>query len=263
MLEVKNLSVSGKKGVPILHKISLKMHKGDRAGLTGASGSGKTTLIKAIMGMPGDGLSITEGDILLNGDSIVKRSPRERRLLCGKIFGFIPQNPMTSFFPNAKIGRQMVETFLLHTDMDKVSAYSLATDVLKSVNLPETQRIMEAYPSQLSGGMLQRVSMAILLGSKPEYILADEPTSALDENNRDLLLGQLADYRDAGILFISHDAAAMQSLCSVTHVMEKGQIIETQSTQEIFVHPRTRWTKIFAAAANKREEGNWQWTELK
>jgi ABC-type glutathione transport system ATPase component len=263
MLEVKNLSVTEKKGKPILEAISLTIHKGNCIGLTGPSGSGKTTLIKSIMGMSSDGLTITGGDILLDGVSLISKSPEERRLLCGKVLGFIPQNPMTSFFSNMKIGKQITETFRLHMKLDKQGAHSLAVDVLKSVNLMETDRILEAYPSQLSGGMLQRISMAILLGSKPKYILADEPTSALDEINRDLLLEQLTHYKDAGILFISHDAAAMKSLCSTTHVMERSKIIETQTTLALFHSPQTEWSKRFAAAANKEKESNWKWTELK
>ena len=105
--------------------------------------------------------------------------------------------------------------------------------------------------------------MALILGTKPQYVLADEPTSALDEANRDLLLELLMSYRNsAAILFISHDVEAMKALCPVSHVMEHGKIIETQATMELFLHPRQPWTKRFAEAACHREEVDWKWSEL-
>lgn len=107
------------------------------------------------------------------------------------------------------------------------------------------------------------VIMALILGTKPKYVLADEPTSALDEANRDLLLELLRKYqKTAAILFISHDTEAMKALCPITHVMERGKIIETQATEQLFIHPQQPWTKRFAEAAYHREEVNWKWTAL-
>ena len=238
MLEIKNLTVRIKSGTPILNDVSLSVSIGSCIGLTGASGSGKTTLIKAIMGMHNEDLEISHGEILLEKDDLLNRSWKERRMLCGKVIGFIPQNPMTAFFPHAKIGRQMMETLQMHTGLGKKQTEALSADVLRQVNLTDTKRVMDAYPGELSGGMLQRITMALILGTKPQYVLADEPTSALDEANRDLLLELLKTYqKNAGILFISHDTEAMKALCSVTHVMEHGRIIETQSTGELFLHP--------------------------
>lgn len=105
--------------------------------------------------------------------------------------------------------------------------------------------------------------MALILGTKPQYVLADEPTSALDEANRDLLLDLLREYQQSSaILFISHDTEAMKALCPITHVMEHGKIIETQGTEQLFLHPQQPWTKRFAAAACHREEVDWEWTVL-
>lgn len=261
MLEIKNLTVLRKNGAPILQDVSLCIDRGDCACLTGASGSGKTTLLKAVMGMQDHDLKISKGEILLDGGNLLNRSPKERRMLCGKVLGFIPQNPMTAFFPHAKIGRQMTETLQMHTGLNKRQAGALALDVLRQVNLTDGRRVMNACPGELSGGMLQRIAMALILGVRPPYVLADEPTSALDEANRNLLLELLKEYQEhAAILFISHDTGAMKRLCPVTHVMEHGRIIETQATGELFIHPQQPWTKRFAAAACQREEVNWQWT---
>lgn len=263
MLEIKNLTVQVKNGTPILNDVSLSIATGSCIGLTGASGSGKTTLIKAVMGMHSENLEIPHGEILLEKDDLLSRSWKERRMLCGKVIGFIPQNPMTAFFPHAKIGRQMIETLQMHTGLDKKRTETLSADVLHQVNLTDTKRVMNAYPGELSGGMLQRITMALILGTKPQYVLADEPTSALDEANRDLLLELLKAYqKNAGILFISHDTEAMKALCSVTHVMEHGRIIETQTTEALFLHPKQSWTKRFAEAACHREEVDWKWIAL-
>ena len=232
MLEIKNLTVKVKNNAPILRGVSLSIDEGTCIGLTGASGSGKTTLIKSIMGMNGGDLEVPQGQILLDGDDLLKRSAKERRGLCGKTIGFIPQNPMTAFFPHAKMDRQIIETLRMHTGTDKKQARELAENVLQQVNLTDTKRVLRAYPGELSGGMLQRIAMALILGTKPKYVLADEPTSALDEVNRDLLLELLREYqKNAAILFISHDTEAMKALCSITHVMEHGEIIETQATE--------------------------------
>ena len=122
---------------------------------------------------------------------------------------------------------------------------------------------MNAKPRQLSGGQKQRVAIARALSMEPEVLLFDEPTSALDEANRDLLLELLREYQEtAAILFISHDTEAMKALCPITHVMEHGKIIETQATEQLFIHPQQSWTKRFAEAACHREEVNWKWTAL-
>lgn len=119
----------------------------------------------------------------------------------------------------------------------------------------------QLYPTQLSGGMLQRVTMAILWAMRPKYILADEPTSALDEANRDLLLQLLRDYPEpCSILFLSHDTAALTMLCEEIMVLERGRIIERAAADELFQRPKANWTKQFAAASKVREGGDWEWT---
>ena len=263
MLEIKALTVRGKDAAPILTDVSLAVSQGECVGLTGASGSGKTTLIKSILGMLNEELRVTGGQLLLDGVDQLQTPARERRLLCGRVFGFIPQNPMTAFFPHARVGAQMTETLRLHTGIDRTAARALAAETLRQVNLADTGRVMDAYPGELSGGMLQRVAMALILGVKPKYLLADEPTSALDEANRDQLLTLLGAYKDcAGILFISHDIEAMQALCPLTHVMEHGHIIESQPTEQLLLSPQQPWTRRFVEAAGRREEVDWHWTPL-
>lgn len=259
MLTIDNLQVCGHKNTALLRGVSLVLKKGECVGLTGPSGAGKTTLIKTIMGMDGSELTAVGGNIVLDGQELLGLGAKERRALCGKTLGFIPQNPMTAFFRNAKIGRQMLETYMLHTGCDKNDAKERIGETLKKVNLTDTRRITNAYPSQLSGGMLQRVAMAILIGIEPAYILADEPTSALDRKNRALLLQLLTECKDAGILFISHDTEAMEALCSTIYVIADGTIIEAQRTAQFFQAPKEGWTQSFVQASNRRREGVNKW----
>lgn len=262
MLHINGLHVCGNKNTPLLRGVSLPLKKGECIGLTGPSGSGKTTLIKSIMGMDGAKLTVTGGNILLDQQNLLELTAKERRTLCGKTLGFIPQNPMTAFFRNTKIGKQMSETYRLHTGCGKNGAKQMIDETLRQVNLSETGRVMNAYPSELSGGMLQRVAMAIILGIKPAYILADEPTSALDSKNRSLLLELLCACKDTGILFISHDTEAMKELCKTIYVMQEGKIIEVQPSLKLFKAPQQGWTKSFVEAANRQKEGISAWKPL-
>lgn len=263
ILKVKNLTVTAEKAQPLIKDISFNLNPGDCLGLTGASGSGKTTIIKAIMGILPYSCSITNGQILLNGQALETLSAKKRRAYCGTVLGFIPQSPMTAFDPHMKIGAQMEQTFRLRLRWTKEKARQLAREQLSQVKL-DPVRVMESFPGQLSGGMLQRVAMACLAGLNPQYILADEPTSALDEENRDHLLSLLREtYHSAGILFISHDVAAIKSLCRETLVMNNGILIERQPTEKLFESPHQAWTKRFVDTTKFQEGGGWEWKALK
>ena len=170
---------------------------------------------------------------------------------------------MTAFDPHMRIGAQMVQTFRRRLNLPKDKALTLAREQLLAVNLEDVERILNSFPSQLSGGMLQRVSMACLGGLAPRYILADEPTSALDEENRDHLLTLLREiYHSAGILFVSHDVSALKMLCRETVILEQGAIIERQNTEALFTHPQQSWTQAFVHAAETRKGGDWSWKAL-
>jgi ABC-type glutathione transport system ATPase component len=262
VLEIKNLSVESKKHINLLNDICFSLQYGESIGLTGQSGAGKTTLIKAVMGILGKTCRVKEGDILLDGLGLTALSSSRKRDLCGTTLGYIPQNPMTAFDRRIKIGKQIIETFRMRLRLSKEEAYHLALEKLQMVNLDDTSRVMESYPLQLSGGMLQRVSMAILLGLKPKYILADEPTSALDEDNRDMILDLLMNQmNDSGILMISHDVFALESLCEMILVMERGRIIEGGPMEKLLLSPKQEWTKKFSAANIKLDRRKWEWME--
>ena len=168
MLEVKHLTIRSKENQPLVQDISFSLIPGQPLGLTGASGSGKTTIIKAVMGILPYGCVIEEGEILLDGKSLERLPAQKRREYCGTVLGFIPQSPMTAFDPHMKIGAQMVQTFCLRLNLPRNKAQALAREQLQAVNLEDTERILSAFPNQLSGGMLQRVSIAFIHDANTE-----------------------------------------------------------------------------------------------
>jgi peptide/nickel transport system ATP-binding protein/nickel transport system ATP-binding protein len=263
MLKIVDLSISGKDNVSLLDHVNLSIAEKGCIGLTGSSGAGKSTIIKAIMGMLDPTCTITSGEILLNNESLLLMNKRVRRKLCGTTIGYIPQNPMNAFNRNRKIGKIMEETFCIRLDLDKNLARKLITQCLNKVNLIETERILGSTPAQLSGGMLQRITIAILLGLKPKYILADEPTSALDEDNSKMVIQLLKEYKkEVGVLFLSHDVTAIKSLCSDLMVLEKGQVLEENTVVKIFDSPEKKWTKLFVEASTLTKGGEFLWTKL-
>ena len=251
MLEVQNLSVTARNGAQLLKQISFQIETGAAMGLTGQSGAGKTTLLKALLGILSGGCQVSGGTIQVDGQSLWALSPRKRRELCGTTLGFIPQNPMTAFDPRLKMGRQMEETLRLRTGVSGKEAVEQAEALLAELGLSQPRRVLDSYPAQLSGGMLQRAAAALLLALHPRYILADEPTSALDAENRET----------AGILFISHDVAALRALCGTVYVMEHGMLTEQGTMQELLEHPKQAWTKEYAAANRPVNREGWTWTD--
>ena len=252
MIEVKNLSVQTSKGVVLLDHVEFTLTSGVCTGLTGASGSGKTTLLKALMGVSDGDVSINSGQILLDGEDLIKKPEKVRRDLCGTTLGFIPQNPMTAFNLHVPVGTQMSETFRKRLRLDKSAARKLSMDVLQKVNLLDTDRV------------LQRATMAILIGLSPRYIFADEPTSALDEENKAYLIQVLMRMKQpAAILFVSHDDAAIRTLCDDLLVMQSGTIVECGTTADLFAAPHKEWTKEFVRLAMAEEGGGWTWQKSK
>jgi ABC-type glutathione transport system ATPase component len=262
LLEIKNLSVKGKDSKALIEDISIKVEKGNIVGLTGASGSGKTTLLKTITGTFGNGYSVTSGSIYVDQVNLINLKTASRRDYCGKIIGYIPQNPMTAFNPRMKIGKQVEETLCLRLDVKKNMAREIFLNMLKKLNLSTGERIMVSYPSEISGGMLQRIAVTLVLCMGPKYILADEPTSALDEENRNTLIKILSSKRDEmGVLFVSHDVEALDLLCENVFIMENGKIIEKGKMKNLLASPVEKWTKTFSEIYNNSGERSFSWTK--
>lgn len=263
MLKINQLSVKEKSGRLLLDQVSLEIPSGAIIGLTGHSGSGKTTLLQSIFGMLHSDCQIKDGKIFMDDTDLLCLSRREHRGLCGKKIGFIPQNPMTAFDSRLKIGYQIQETFQRRLKLNQSNAIALAIEKLDLVNLKDIQRVLNAYPGELSGGMLQRVAAAMLLGMSPDYILADEPTAALDEENRNLLLDVLGKkMQDKGILLVSHDVDALQKFCNNVYVLGAGRVIEQGSMGQLLTKPQTNWMNRFASLSRLESRGRWEWEKL-
>ena len=194
------------------------------------------------MGILDGNSCVSTGEIWVENKSLRQLSAKERRLLCGTILGFVPQNPMTAFDPRLKLKRQMVETLCLRTGLGKAAALSQAQELLLSLGLTQPERVLDAYPSQLSGGMLQRVAAALLIALKPQYILADEPTSALDpELTAEVLkvIRSLADLNIAMVI-VTHEMAFARDISHRVIFMEGGVIVEEGTPEKVFASDNER-----------------------
>ena len=259
MIKLNSVTIAHKSGKLLLNDISFLLEKGRCIGLTGESGAGKSTILKAILGLLGTGISITKGNIIVDNKDIDKLKEKEKRLLRGKTLGFIPQNPMTAFDDRLTIGKQMLETFKIHGITE--NAKELAINSLEQVGLDDARRVFESCSGQLSGGMLQRVCVALHLVLKPKYIIADEPTAALDDENKILLISLLKKTLDnSSILIVTHDPEVLKMLCDEVIVIENGEI--TECTTQLFENPKTPWSKKFVIASKFGKEQNFTWTEL-
>ncbi|MDN7245536.1 nickel import ATP-binding protein NikD [Planococcus shenhongbingii] len=242
-----NVAVKTEQGMlSLVHNLQLDMKPGKVLGLVGESGSGKTITCLALLQLLNQKTSQVEGSIQLNGRELNGLKPKEMRSVLGKEIGYIMQNPMHTFTPVFTIGNQFVETIRSHTDLTKKQANELAVSSLEAMNLQEPAKIMRNYPFQLSGGMLQRVMIAISICLRPSVVIADEPTTALDVTTQMQVLKELDRLRTecgTSILLISHDLGVISELADEVAVMQKGRIVEKADVFQLFDHPQHVYTK--------------------
>ncbi|MCG8403492.1 MAG: ABC transporter ATP-binding protein [Firmicutes bacterium] len=246
ILEVKNLNIKLLKNQKhLVRDVSFAVGKGKVLGIIGESGSGKTLTCKSMMKLLNEKVFAISGKVELMGADILGMSEKQSRNVMGKDISMIMQNPMTAFDPMMKIGRHMVDTIRAHTPLSKKQAYAMGLAALDKMNLNRAAGIMNSHPHTLSGGMLQRVMIAIALMLKPAVIIADEATTALDVNNQAIILNECQKMRDSGIglLVITHDFGVLAKLADDVLVMKDGQIIESGTVHQVFYNPRTEYTK--------------------
>ena len=196
MLEIKDLSVRYGKQAPTIEHFNLNMKKGEIISVVGESGSGKTTVIRAVLGALAGGGKVTQGDIFFNGKSLLTNTKDEWRQLRGTRISMIFQDCGGTLNPIRKIGSQFVEYICTHSKVSKADAWKKGVSMLEKMRLPEAENIMNSYPHQLSGGMRQRVGIAMAMTFNPELLLADEPTSALDVTTQAQIVRQMMELRD-------------------------------------------------------------------
>lgn len=250
MLSVNDLTVSigaGAAPINIVTGVTFTLNRGEVLGLVGESGCGKSMTSLAIMGLlPKPGPRVRNGSIILNGVDITRLEPWQRLEAGHASMAMIFQEPMTSLNPVRRIGDQIVEAVRTHEKITAAAALSRARELLEMVRIPDAELQLSAFPHQLSGGMRQRVMIAIALACRPQILIADEPTTALDVTVQFQILGllrDLCDELDMAMLFITHDMGVIAQLADRVAVMYAGGFVETASVSALFsspAHPYSR-----------------------
>lgn len=251
-LEVKDLSVSLKKdGKEIVRKLSFSLAVGESLIILGQSGCGKTMTCSAVMGLLDTKRFRIGGSIQYQGDELLGLPEKKRRDYYGKRIAFIPQNPMTALDPSVVIGKQMDEMLRFHTGLPEAQRRERIRQVIEASGLKDVDRICKARPHTLSGGMLQRVLIAMALSTDAEFIIADEPTTALDVVHRNDIVDSFRHLRENGaaLLFVTHDFSAALRLEGNALIMQEGKIIEQGRIEALYASPETEHTKALVRAS--------------
>ncbi len=233
-----------------VNDMSFTLERGRVLAIIGESGSGKSALLRTILGIQPKSARL-QGEILLNGVDLLQLSPRQREDMRGGMVSMVFQDPMTALDPIYTVEQQLVETIRRHSRVDRERALVRARELLELVQIPSPERRLKAYPFELSGGMRQRVVIAMALASTPSLLLADEPTTALDVTVQGKVLRLLADLqRQLGmsVIFVTHDLAVAAQIADDVIVMYAGRIVEQGTIAEIVRSPRHRYTQGLLAA---------------
>ena len=249
MLQVKNLHTSfftDAGEVRAVNGISYNLDAGKVLGIVGESGSGKSVSAYSILRILTDTGRVTEGEVLFKGENILEYTEQQMQKFRGSRISIIFQDPMTCLNPTFTIGNQLMEAILLHTDRNKKEAEERAIEMLRLVGISESEKRMKQYPFELSGGMRQRVMIAMALACEPDILIADEPTSALDVTIQAQILDLIQDLQKKmgmAVIMITHDLGVIADMCDEIIVMYGGKVCERGTTDEIFYNPRHEYTK--------------------
>lgn len=248
VLEVKDLKINfntygGK--VQAIRDISFDLYKGETLAIVGESGSGKSVTTRAIMGLLANNSEIEQGSITFKGQNLIGLTEHEWTKIRGFDIAMIFQDPMTSLDPTMKIGQQIAEPLIKHRGLSKKRAWAKALDMMKLVGIPNAEAHIKDYPHQFSGGMRQRIVIAIALIANPTILIADEPTTALDVTIQAQILHIMKKLQaeiDTSIIFITHDLGVVAGIANRVAVMYAGQIVEIGTTDEVFNFPQHPYT---------------------
>ena len=258
LLQIKDLhtDIEIRSGVVrALSGVDLHVNPGETLGIVGESGSGKTMTALSLMGLLPQGGKVSSGSIILDGQDLTQLPLKDKRKLRGTKVGMIFQDPLTSLNPTMKIGLQVCEPLRVHEKLSKREALARAVEILKRVGMPRPEVVINNYPHQLSGGMRQRVMIAMALVCKPRILIADEPTTALDVTTQMQILDLIDELRDEykmGVILITHDLGVVAGHTDRVAVMYAGRIVETAPTKTLFTEPKHRYTSSLMAALPER-----------
>ena len=258
ILDIKNLDISFKTNAGVVHAIrgvKLDLCKGETVAIVGESGSGKSVTMKAAMGLLDSNATVNSGEILYTytdekGQEVtvdLLRLPQKqlRQQINGQRIAMVFQDPMTSLDPTMTIGKQIMEGMFLHKNMERDAARARAIELLELVGIPDAEKRFKNYPHQLSGGMRQRVVIAIALSADPEILICDEPTTALDVTIQARILELIMDIQKKmklSVIYITHDLGVVAKVADYVNVMYAGKIVEVGNVNEIFYEPKHPYT---------------------
>ena len=261
LLEIENLSVEFPSHNGTMHAVegvSLTLEKGEVLGIVGESGSGKSVTMMALMGLVAYPGRVRADTLRFDGHDLLKLPEKERRRLTGKDLSMIFQDPTTSLNPCFTVGFQLAETLRLHMGLDKAAARRRSIELLEQVGIPAPESRLGVYPHQLSGGMSQRVMIAIAIACNPKLLIADEPTTALDVTIQAQILDLLRSLqkdRGMALVLITHNMGVVSEMAQRVSVMYAGQIMEQRPAQALFNSPQHPYTEALLAAMPERSTG--------
>ena len=254
LLSVENLRITdGWTHTTLVEEVNFKVARGETLGMIGESGSGKSITCKALLGLNPERLRVS-GDIYFENENLMHLSQKELRSQRGKHIAMVMQHGARAFDPSAKVGKQMMETMRAHTTLTKTEVKQTLVKYMTYINLKQPEIILNAYPHMLSGGMLQRLMIALALALKPKLIIADEPTTALDTITQYDVIEAFQDIKrhfDCAMIFISHDLTVINQLADRVIVMKEGRLVESGSTEDVLHHPRHAYTKYLLSTKKK------------
>ena len=246
MLDIKDVTIQYGDSGEAVRGLSLHLNPGEILGIVGESGSGKTTVIRSVIGLlPGLG-RVTSGDIVFDGRSLLNLKAAEWQKIRGNELAMIFQDSGAMINPIRRVGSQFIEYLKTHSDMTKNEAHSRAVEMLELMRLPDGENIMRSYPFQLSGGMRQRVGIAMAMSFRPKLLLADEPTSALDVTTQAQIVRQMMEMHEkygTAILLVTHNIGVAAYMSDRLVVMKDGQVVEEGSRDDIIHNPQHSYTR--------------------
>ena len=240
----------------VLRGISLEVEAGEVRGLVGESGAGKSMLGRAVLGLLPANATVTSGHIAFEGRDLLAMRESERRNLLGRRIALIPQDPMTSLNPVKRVGTQIGGLLRHHLGLSKRAALLRATELLTEVAIREPERVLSLYPHEISGGMRQRVLIAMAFACDPSLVIADEPTTALDVTvQRQVLqlVERLRKRHGSAVLFITHDLGVVAKICRSVSVLHAGRVLEEGETADVLMRPRHAYTRALLAATPRAD----------
>ena len=262
LLEIENLSVQFPSHSGTLHAVdgvSLSVDAGEVLGIVGESGSGKSVTMMALMGLVAYPGVVHADRLRFDGHDLLKLTPRERRRLIGKDLSMIFQDPTTSLNPCFTVGFQLAETLKLHLGMNRSAAHKRSIELLEQVGIPAPESRLSVYPHQLSGGMSQRIMIAMAIACDPKLLIADEPTTALDVTIQAQILDLLQSLqkdRGMALVLITHNMGVVSEMARNIAVMYAGQVMEQRGAQALFNAPQHPYTEALLAALPERSDGS-------